>query len=111
PDALPISDERRYGRWRTILRDATEQSGRGVVPDLLSPQTFAAAIEGAAGTVLVAALEPGSTLRDALRERAFGGDESGTICMFVGPEGGFTSDEIEFARAAGAHLVTLGSRV
>src|SRR5207248_5192533 len=37
-------DQRRHGRWRAILREAAEQSGRGVLPDLLPSQTFDAAI-------------------------------------------------------------------
>src|SRR6266568_802909 len=37
-------DERRQVRWRAILREAAEQSGRGVVPALRPTQTLSQAI-------------------------------------------------------------------
>src|SRR5712691_461047 len=42
-------DEGRQARWRAILREAAEQSRRGVVPELLPALDFARALERAMG--------------------------------------------------------------
>ena len=33
------------------------------------------------------------------------------VSLFVGPEGGYSPDEVTCAQHAGAHLVTLGPRI
>jgi len=117
-------DERRYARWRAILREAAEQSGRGVLPELLPARPLAEALTSLyaqpqpdALSARDEALEPEAcaifayegerelTLRDALRERPT------RVALFVGPEGGYTSEEVACARRAGAQVVTLGPRV
>jgi 16S rRNA (uracil1498-N3)-methyltransferase len=99
-------DEHRLERWRAILREATEQSGRGRLPELSRAQAFGQAIAGAPGTPLLAyAAEPGASLRTALAHRPE------TVALFVGPEGDFESAEVAQARQAGAWIVTLGPRI
>ncbi len=98
----------RLQRWSTILREATEQCGRGTLPALRPTLPFAAAIAQAAreGTTLVAYEEEHQrSLREALR------DATDTISIFVGPEGGFDAEEARLAQAGGARLVTLGPRI
>jgi 16S rRNA (uracil1498-N3)-methyltransferase len=34
-----------------------------------------------------------------------------TVSLFIGPEGGFEASEVEFAREAGAEMVSLGPRI
>jgi 16S rRNA (uracil1498-N3)-methyltransferase len=99
-------DERRAVRWRAIVREAAEQCGRGVVPELRAAVRFADAIGIAEGTRLVAyERERHLSLRAALLERPT------AVSLFVGPEGGYTSEEADYARSAGAQLITLGPRV
>lgn len=99
-------DERRMQRWRSILREATEQCGRGVLPDLLPTQSLPAALAGAQGLrVMAYERERQCTVRLALQQRP------ATVALFVGPEGGFGPVEVECARRSGAALVTLGPRV
>jgi 16S rRNA (uracil1498-N3)-methyltransferase len=101
-------DESRRARWRAILREAAEQSRRGVVPELLATLPFTRAIEHAMGegTVVMAYEEERHrSLRAALV------DAQHTVSVFVGPEGGYTPEEAVAARQAGAELVTLGPRV
>ena len=99
-------DERRQIRWRAILREATEQCGRGVVPSLLPAAPLAAAVPGAEGTVLMA--YEGERHRQ-LKAALSGGAQ--TVSLFVGPEGGYDPSEAALAEAAGARLITLGPRV
>jgi 16S rRNA (uracil1498-N3)-methyltransferase len=99
-------DARRYARWRAILREAAEQCGRGVVPELLAVEPLWAALEGADGRLVVAYEgERQRELRDALAEHP------SVVSILVGPEGGYTSDEVDCARRQGAEVVTLGPRV
>jgi 16S rRNA (uracil1498-N3)-methyltransferase len=103
-------DDRRTSRWRAILREAAEQSGRGVVPALEAalPLSSAIARASAEGEVLMA-YEGEEQL--GLRQALLAIDTSSPISLFVGPEGGYTPDEAQSARSAGAQLVTLGPRV
>jgi 16S rRNA (uracil1498-N3)-methyltransferase len=103
-----VPDDRRQIRWRAILREATEQCGRGVVPELVGGLPFAPALERATaeGTVLVA--------YEGERQRSVHAALAGaqrTVALFVGPEGGFAPEEVACANEAGARLVTLGPRI
>ena len=101
-------DARRMARWKSILREATEQCGRGRVPALAPTLAFDAALPRAAAEsrALVAhTSERGGSLRDALA----GAPER--VSLFVGPEGGFSEREVGLARAVGAHIVTMGPRI
>lgn len=101
-------DDSRQARWRAILREATEQCGRGVVPELLPTLDFPRAIEHALGKGRVV-LAYEDELRGTLREALVGAPR--TVSLFVGPEGGYAPDEAALAREAGSRLVTLGPRI
>jgi 16S rRNA (uracil1498-N3)-methyltransferase len=99
-------DERRLVRWRAIVRESTEQCGRGVVPELRPAAVLATALARAEGTVVMAyERERQRTLRDALRARPM------KVSVFIGPEGGFADNEVDGAREAGAQVVGLGPRI
>ena len=95
-------DAKRQARWQSIMREATEQSGRGVLPELRTAMQFAAALDAAEGTKVMAYEgERGHDLRAALRARPT------TVSVFIGPEGGYEPGEAECARVSGAELITL----
>jgi len=99
-------DEGRYARWRAILREAAEQSGRGAVPELLPAVPLTVALAHAQGRIVMAYEgERCRRLRDALEDRPR------QVALFVGPEGGFTPEEVACARSARASVVTLGPRM
>ncbi|MHC1783461.1 MAG: 16S rRNA (uracil(1498)-N(3))-methyltransferase [Anaerolineaceae bacterium] len=110
---------RRQDRWKRILREAAEQSGRGRIPLLFSPRKFPSAAAEAVKThdrVLIPSpallgQKPGQpSLRQALAGFKDGGEEQ-EIAVFIGPEGGFSDEELELARQAGCRPVDLGRRV
>lgn len=101
-------DDRRQARWEAILREATEQCGRGVVPVLLPLLDFQPAIERALGEGTVVVAYEGERRR-TLREALAGARR--TVSIFVGPEGGYAPEEATAARESGAQLVTLGPRI
>ena len=95
----------RWERWRRIIREAAEQSGRGKLPRLLAPITFEEALVNASGLGILPTVMAETPVRRALA------DASWPVTLFVGPEGGFTPEEVMLAQAAGVLSVTLGPRI
>ncbi len=98
-------------RWWRILMEAAEQSRRGRLPNLRAAMMFSVACEEAArgGLTLIPWEEEreqslGSILR-AAEQPPF------SINLFIGPEGGFTSQELAQAQRYGAVPITLGPRI
>ena len=101
----------RYPRWRRIITEAAEQSRRGRIPSLAPPVDFITACEIVQGTAIIPWEEESETsLKSALGEWNLHGSSSASLSVFTGPEGGFTSEEVEEARARGIAPVTLGRR-
>ena len=91
---------RRLERLRAVAREAAEQSERGVVP-AVNDSVPLDAVLGPEVTVLA---ERGDRPRLATLEQP-------PSAVVIGPEGGFTPDELGRATLAGATLVTLGPRI
>jgi 16S rRNA (uracil1498-N3)-methyltransferase len=94
----------RLTRWEAIVESAAEQSHRGEVPKVGGPVTLSSALDQASGRLL--ALDPGASLPLA---QAIDGSPAYTIA--VGPEGGWTNDELAMLRGRGAVAVSLGPRI
>ena len=96
----------RRNRWERIIAEAAEQAGRGKLPTLSDPMSFDTACEGAPGLrVIPWEHESVTKLRCVLN-----GNPS-VVSIFIGPEGGLTSKEVETAVGFNVTSVTLGSRV
>ncbi len=104
--------EGKRARWQRIIQEAAEQSGRGCLPELAPAMLFSQAVAASVAPCLRLILwenEPSGRLRDALRSCNL---TSGVrIELLVGPEGGFTAQEVELARGYGIRSVTLGPRI
>jgi len=108
-DADDIKPERTI-RWQRIIKEAAEQSGRGLLPRLRSPVPLEIAFtEGATYDRALIAWE-GST-RTSFREALSGSDAVETVALYIGPEGGFDPEEIRAATAGDIVAVTLGRRI
>jgi 16S rRNA (uracil1498-N3)-methyltransferase len=92
---------RRLERLRIVAREAAEQSERGRVPLVDAPAPLADRIQP--GTVLL--WERGGTARPGLATL------HAPNRLVIGPEGGFTPDEVAAAERAGATLAGLGPRI
>jgi 16S rRNA (uracil1498-N3)-methyltransferase len=107
-----IDRGRRIERWQRIAVSSAKQSGRAVVPrilDALELDELAGAIAArtlpSPGFMLV---EPGARAdRSGLEEVGESPPREATI--LVGPEGGWTAEEIA-AGAAACRLLTIGGR-
>lgn len=93
-----ISDAR-LARLRAVAREAAEQSERGVVPEVVAPVPVNDVVTN--GSVLLFERTDGPRLSEvAAPER-----------LIIGPEGGFTADEVAAAERAGATIAGLGPRI
>lgn len=102
---------KKQARWQAIAKGAAEQSGRGIVPEVRDVRTFGEALKTAAELdVILIPYELEEGMRETVRviESIVPGQSVG---IFIGPEGGFEEEEVELAKAAGAHPVTLGKRI
>jgi 16S rRNA (uracil1498-N3)-methyltransferase len=91
--------ERKLERLRAVAREAAEQSERGIVPAVESPVPFAGVL--APASVLLFERHDGRRL-SALEPPA---------SLVIGPEGGFTPDEVAAAERAGMQVAGLGPRI
>lgn len=98
-EIIPIITQRtiktglRKDRLEKIATEASEQSGRVSIPQIGTVCTFTEALEKAQDNVHTIILHTGG-------ERAVhqGKDKIGSIGVFIGPEGGFTDEEIQQAK-------------
>ncbi len=102
-------------RLQGIAEAAAKQAKRGIVPAVLMPLSFRDAVReaAAAGRVLVPyeLVQPSSSPMDRTREIFSSIRPGDTVSFFIGPEGGFTEEEIAIAGENGAECITLGRRI
>ena len=107
PDEKSLA--KKVERWQKIAASAAEQSGRGVIPQVLTVDSYKAALDRAAKAdkaILFYENEKATTLRMALDSKSWN-----TVSLLTGPEGGLEEKEVEQARNAGLQICTLGSRI
>jgi 16S rRNA (uracil1498-N3)-methyltransferase len=97
---------RRCEHWRAVAISACEQCGRNRVPDIAAVSDLAAACaqSDAAGLRLLLAPEAEWTLTSMA-------GQSSSISLLIGPEGGFSDDELALAQQHGFRSCRLGPRV
>ncbi len=98
--------EAKRRRHQMIVKEAAEQSGRGLIPEVLPAMPLHEALTRAEGMLVV----PWEGERE-MPLASISPSPGATMSLFIGPEGGFSLPEIEMVQAAGAHAVTLGPRI
>ncbi len=91
-----------------IVREAAEQSGRALVPTFHEPMELSTALEHAKGNDLNIFFDPGGALFDI---HATIPKTAQRIGVFIGPEGGWESGEVELARQHGCIITSLGKLI
>lgn len=101
--------ERRLERWRRISLEALKQCGRRRLVEITAPQNITQFLDNADDDPLLALFNEngGVAIEQALEEIT----KSNSIVALIGPEGGWSHDEIELLTARGAKAVSLGPRV
>lgn len=114
---IPVHSSRSVGeatankltRWRNLARSAAQQSGRTRVPNVEGPIDFAGLV--ARIRDFDAALFAWELAVQPLRKALASLETARSFLVIIGPEGGFSHEEADAAVAAGAHAVSLGSRI
>jgi 16S rRNA (uracil1498-N3)-methyltransferase len=103
---------KRVDRWRRIALEASKQSRRTDIPEIADPIPLKLALERetAAHRILLSETEQQTTLASALAAAAAkAGDR--THALAIGPEGGWTPDEMTLFTTHHWQHVTLGPRI
>ncbi len=96
-------------RTRNIMVAAMKQCGRSRLPVLAGPAALPTVLGGATADVTLVAheqVDATASVSGALADAA----PTARILMLIGPEGGFTPDEIAMVRRVGGAAVSLGPR-
>lgn len=117
---------KRYERWKRLALQASEQSRRAAPPEIAAPiqlkdlssagapPAFPSTSSGQAtqpstpvpaSYIVLAESEEDTRLRDALRSRP------ARATLAIGPEGGWTADELKWFREAGWTSASLGDTI
>jgi 16S rRNA (uracil1498-N3)-methyltransferase len=97
-------------RWKKIAKEASQQSGRSTVPEikeLISFDNFLSIKHPHELKLIPWESEQRKTLKNILKEHP--GTRS--VCILIGPEGGFSHEEIKKASDAGFISVCLGKTI
>ena len=112
--ALQNPSQNRYERWHRVVISATKQCQRAWLPELCEPQTFEASLaqleKFSHCLILTPHIEQESQaqhIKTVLRQVS----QPTSIALFVGPEGGFSKQEITTAIENGCTPVTLGTNI
>ncbi len=108
----------KQAHWRAVAVSACEQCGRNRLPSVEAPQALlnylGAAAPATADGVLRLVLEPERASRTQLGSHAIGIESSPSAtraAIAIGPEGGFTPEELEAFDLSTFSRVALGPRV
>ena len=110
----------RMQRWNTLAKSAAMQSGQAVIPEIAEPTTFENLLKLSQGaTAILVCWEEAhltKTLSRALEEalaKASMTSLDARIVVIVGPEGGLTSDEVNFVLSSHprSYAVSLGPSI
>jgi 16S rRNA (uracil1498-N3)-methyltransferase len=96
--------ERKVERWQSVVHSAARQCRRFYLPEVCEPVTFADALHLPGYDIRLMPYESEERLPDF--------DPAGKSILFlIGGEGGFTSEEVVEAEAAGFAPVTFGATI
>lgn len=110
---IPVISERsekktiNLERSREILKEASEQSGRTILPEIYEPLSLEKAVENLAG--LSCAFDPGGeSFSTGVSEKFKAGER---VSVFIGPEGGFSKKEIDLFKEKKIPVYSLGKNI
>ena len=105
-----LRETRKHPRWKKIAEEASRQSGRTQIPEIFETCSFKEIfdIPGLISGKGIIFWEQGGEKLTALTSRPSHTDK---ISLIIGPEGGFSEEEVLLASEKGFLIATLGSRI
>ncbi len=102
--------EQKQIRWQAIIKEAAEQSGRALLPEIHPVMTLGEGLRHASEHSLIKMVAwedaKGHRIRDILNRKPVG-----SVALLIGPEGGLSMEEISNVESFGFVPVTLGTRI
>jgi 16S rRNA (uracil1498-N3)-methyltransferase len=108
---LALAAEKRGARWRRIALESSKQSRRTDIPEIWDPTELAAALEPETAPlrILLSETEQSLSLTSALSLQP--ATDKLRLSLAIGPEGGWTAEEMSLFSAHNWTPVTLGPRI
>ena len=99
---------KRVERWRRIALEASKQSRRSSIPEIADPIPLRSALatEDSQTRILLSEIEQATSLATALGARP-----TESVALAIGPEGGWTPEELRLFADHTWQSVTLGPRI
>jgi 16S rRNA (uracil1498-N3)-methyltransferase len=109
---LAAAAKKRVERWQRIALQSSEQSRRATPPEIADPLKLAdalsvPALKSVPLRIVLSESENQTLLRDLVQASAADGE----ILLAVGPEGGWTDDELQSFERAGWRSASLGNTI
>lgn len=99
-------------RWQRIIREAAEQSRRNSLPEFHLPENYEPCLSTAQAEndICLLAWEKTASKSNQLSD-ILKGDKLDLIAAFVGPEGGFSEDEVALAKERSFPIISMGNHI
>ncbi len=97
-------------KWKRIALETSKQCGRNMITEINTVMDFSNSLKSVENydlSLFACSQSDSNNLKNILQEH----QKVNSIISFIGPEGGFTSEEIRMAREAGCQFVSLGERI
>lgn len=106
---VKTASSQKITRWHNIAKASSQQTGRTHVPAISNPitfKTFLTCYREEFEKIVFYELENALSFHDILNKTS-----KKRFALIMGPEGGFSPQEIELAQKEGCHIVSLGKRI
>ena len=103
-ESIPAAIDKRLDRWRRVALETSKQCGRSAIPDLSASVSLEELLNSEVSHAVWVAQPDASPI---LPERI---DENRSPTLIIGPEGGWSSNELELIIGSSAERFSLGPR-
>ena len=106
---LASSAAKRVERWRRIAREASQQSRRNTEPEIAAPVKLGDAVADQSGIRVL--LSEHETPERVSFKKIIAEYQTGPLTLAIGPEGGWTQEELDLFQKSGWLFASLGPTV
>ena len=100
------SAKKKQIRYQKIALEASQQSGRGIVPEIKAMTDLQSAVKQDDSELKILFYEGGGEALSGIINK-----DVKSVSIYIGPEGGFEESEVELIKSSGGVVATLGKRI